>query len=1059
MKKKIAVMTSTIVAINSMSGVTIFAENSSVYPSKEMLVEPDKFMAIKSNWNGENVIKDPVLRFMINSRYNRKGSEKELSEMNVTKEMVENLVVLSPEQCKAHNSSEIDFMVKDLTGLEYAKNLEWLSLVNQKETSISSISGCKKLKHLDLRNNDGITDLSPISALSELVELDIRSVKTKNLDILKNMKNLKSLVAFSCGIENIDGLKELTNLEYLELEFNPFTNINALSELVNLKYLDISKSQKYDYVKNQALPAIDSIDALSKLVNLKSFSFTSNNVKNINVLKNMKKLKDLYCSNNNISDWSALDDMNVDVKSMGNPVEYIKKEIPPVNNENPVEETLYQMHEVINPHDIKARDKVDGEMKLPKTVSIRVNKKDKNFKFENGIYNKSTIRYMVKDEEGNIVNKSLKFNAIPIDKNQIGIYDVFSKDGYLDFKTKDVVTPNKMNISLMSDDYDLVGSYSITEETCQKGFYIKSISTNEKTLSPDDIRPENSTTFTIPEDKKDIFVITVKKKPQAETNQYIGKKEIVYVVKDEKGNIVKDKLNFKLTTEDDNVEAPHKSTLLDGYYTIKIDGTDRNVSISLIDENYSLVGTYKYKERYNPNKGAIITSIEKSGKTVDLENKVRDKDDKYILSKEEKEYLVLVVKSKNEITPSSLTAISSTSSVDNKLLSTRNESITTENSNINNKKDLSKEQIDNIPVKWVIDNDKSTENKLIYTGIVTLPENIENPHGITAKAIINIEKKSDQGTDSSGGISSDNKISSSNNQILLNKKDKNIVSVSGIDRIETSLELSKKYYKEADNVILVNGFNYPDALVSSSLSAKLKAPIILTNGKQIPKSILDELKRLKAKNIVIVGGLSSINQDIQEQMEKKYSVKRLSGLDRYETANAIFDYLKYLGADNTNVILSSGENYPDALSAGNISTVNFTPILLTKKDAISENTRSRISSNEIKKVIIVGGNSSISDMATNGVNKDIVRLSGLDRYETSVKVAKYQYPSSNKVFVASGEVYADALSTNGVLGVEKSPLVLTMKNSISNSAKNYIEKSKEIVLIGGSNSINSNILK
>ena len=106
MKRKAAIVMSATMAFNTLGNVISMADygvgkpevKTSIYPDSQMIVKPEEFMKDKKNWDGPDVIEDDNLRFMINSRYNRVGSDEELRKLPVTKEMVKNLRILSPEQ-------------------------------------------------------------------------------------------------------------------------------------------------------------------------------------------------------------------------------------------------------------------------------------------------------------------------------------------------------------------------------------------------------------------------------------------------------------------------------------------------------------------------------------------------------------------------------------------------------------------------------------------------------------------------------------------------------------------------------------------------------------------------------------------------------------------------------------------------------------------------------------------------------------------------------------------------------------------------------------------------
>jgi internalin A len=88
--------------------------------------------------------------------------------------------------------------IRDLTGLEYAINLQSLNLNNNEISNISALSGLTSLQDLHLGENE-ISDISPLSGLT----------------------NLKVLVLYyNHNISDISPLSELTSLVELWLSGN-----------------------------------------------------------------------------------------------------------------------------------------------------------------------------------------------------------------------------------------------------------------------------------------------------------------------------------------------------------------------------------------------------------------------------------------------------------------------------------------------------------------------------------------------------------------------------------------------------------------------------------------------------------------------------------------------------------------------------------------------------------------------------------------------------------------------------------------------------------------------
>ncbi|MBS5777095.1 S8 family serine peptidase, partial [Finegoldia magna] len=65
--------------------------------------------------------------------------------------------------------------------------------------------------------------------------------------------------------------------------------------------------------------------------------------------------------------------------------------------------------------------------------------------------------------------------------------------------------------------------------------------------------------------------------------------------------------------------------------------------------------------------------------------------------------------------------------------------------------------------------------------------------------------------------------------------------VAGANRIQTAVEVSKKYYESADTVIIANYEKFADSLSASALSKALKAPILLVQKDQLDSVVAQEI--------------------------------------------------------------------------------------------------------------------------------------------------------------------------------------------------------------------------
>lgn len=289
---------------------------------------------------------------------------------------------------------------------------------------------------------------------------------------------------------------------------------------------------------------------------------------------------------------------------------------------------------------------------------------------------------------------------------------------------------------------------------------------------------------------------------------------------------------------------------------------------------------------------------------------------------------------------------------------------------------------------------------------------------------------------------------------LANKKR---IRVGGKNRRETALGVSRMKFNASDKIILVNENSFSDALTASVLAEAMDVPILLTNGNDISPEVLFEMQRLKAKDVLILGGESSVSPVVEAKLKAlKANVERIAGKDRYETSAIIADKIYSIGGNNRSAIVVSGENYPDAISIAPVAARELKPILLVKKDEMSRAVSDVLMYDSIKNITIVGGENSVSKKIEGRFLRwDVTRIAGQDRYDTSEKIAEQNFKDSKSIFIATGEDFADALVAGPAAATTNSPILLVNKKGFTKGIKTYIDKSKAFALIflGGENSV------
>lgn len=185
---------------------------------------------------------------------------------------------------------------------------------------------------------------------------------------------------------------------------------------------------------------------------------------------------------------------------------------------------------------------------------------------------------------------------------------------------------------------------------------------------------------------------------------------------------------------------------------------------------------------------------------------------------------------------------------------------------------------------------------------------------------------------------------------------------------------------------------------------------------------------------------------------------RLGGNTRYDTMVAIAD-AGFTSSDT--VVLASGENFPDALSASSLAGAYKAPVIMTSRDSLSEQAKTEIERLGASKVFIIGSPAAIStsvESMLGDMGLTTERIAGSNRQETAAKVAAKtaDAKSPSTVIVASGENFPDALSISPYAYAKGYPIYLTEdRGALSLSTIKAIQSlgTVERVIIVGSSAV------
>ncbi|MEQ8154574.1 MAG: cell wall-binding repeat-containing protein [Clostridiaceae bacterium] len=287
--------------------------------------------------------------------------------------------------------------------------------------------------------------------------------------------------------------------------------------------------------------------------------------------------------------------------------------------------------------------------------------------------------------------------------------------------------------------------------------------------------------------------------------------------------------------------------------------------------------------------------------------------------------------------------------------------------------------------------------------------------------------------------------------------------ISGADRFATAVAVSRNSWTSADNVVLSYAHNFPDALAGVPFAYGKNAPILLTDMSSTPKVTLDEIKRLGAKNIYILGGTGVISSSVEASLKTSYNVIRLAGTDRFQTAIQIGNEVMKNSTSKT-AVLATAYNFPDALSIGPYAAMNGIPILFTDSGSLPTSIRNFISTYKFTQILIPGGTGVISssvETTLKNMGISVVRFSGTDRYDTELKINQYFKSSFTYGNVlATGNDFPDALSGGVAAAKLRNPIILTDNVTITSGNLSFINRSgrTDLFILGGTGVVSDNII-
>lgn len=289
--------------------------------------------------------------------------------------------------------------------------------------------------------------------------------------------------------------------------------------------------------------------------------------------------------------------------------------------------------------------------------------------------------------------------------------------------------------------------------------------------------------------------------------------------------------------------------------------------------------------------------------------------------------------------------------------------------------------------------------------------------------------------------------------------------IAGTSRWDANAQMSQAGFHNPETVFVASGVGYSDGLPAAAAAAVLGGPLLLANTTSLPDEAADELKRLKPKTVVLVGGEASLSPGVKTAIQDAVpaaQVIRIAGSNRYDGSRQVARYA-FSGYDNHTAYVVTGEDFVDGMTAGSAAAIQHAPLILDNPAlALDEATKSLVRELGIKTIVIVGGSvPSSKDAAYRAIAgvTSVIRIVGPTRYETSAQLADYAFPAADSVILTTGENYPDALGGIALAAEWNAPLLLTHSTCIPASVrtKMFSFRAYEIYLLGSNNTLSLDV--
>ena len=267
----------------------------------------------------------------------------------------------------------------------------------------------------------------------------------------------------------------------------------------------------------------------------------------------------------------------------------------------------------------------------------------------------------------------------------------------------------------------------------------------------------------------------------------------------------------------------------------------------------------------------------------------------------------------------------------------------------------------------------------------------------------------------------------------------------------------------SDAVVVAPGFDEPAALVAAPLAAQVDGPLLLTRRRTLSDTTADEIRRLDAERVYVVGRVSPrVLRRLRDQGARE--VRVVAGRNRYRTAAQV---ARLMGG--TEVYVARGtQQDPAAIGLAGLAASQERPIVLSGRRTLPAAAKTVLEDMEVINATLYGKRRHLAATVRNGVARRVVitdRMAQPRRFQLSaaaVRLAVRGIADESKLWVVKSKSTDAAAAATAVAQRDGAVLLVNGRDlEQSRATRRYLRNHgadlRLITIAGGSRRVSDQV--